>query len=107
MQLLPEVHATIVKCHREALTLGVGARAAPQLGREVLEALVDQRLGSSSAEGACAELNRACKGLLVACERWSLISECSQVLELMKKAAIERPVGLQGRLIEAGMHYTA
>ena len=44
MQLLPEVHATIVKCHREALTLGVGARAAPQLGREVLEALVDQRL---------------------------------------------------------------
>ena len=42
MQLLLEVHAAIVKCHREALTFGVGARAAPQLGREVLEALVDR-----------------------------------------------------------------
>lgn len=39
----------------------------------------------------------------MACERWSLLSECSQVLQLMKKAAIESPAGLNDRLIGAGI----
>jgi hypothetical protein len=58
--------------------------------------------GPAVANAVDAEFTGACKGLLVACERWSLLSECSHVLQLLSQAGIEMPFAFHGRLIDAG-----
>ncbi len=77
--------------------------SGPKLGREVLETMVNNSLAVPAVTNAAdAEFKGACKGLLVACERWSLLSECSHVLQLLSKAGIEIPLVFHGRLIDAG-----
>eukprot|EP00277_Geminigera_cryophila_P047918 CAMPEP_0173068190 /NCGR_PEP_ID=MMETSP1102-20130122/7264_1 /TAXON_ID=49646 /ORGANISM="Geminigera sp., Strain Caron Lab Isolate" /LENGTH=157 /DNA_ID=CAMNT_0013936001 /DNA_START=340 /DNA_END=810 /DNA_ORIENTATION=+ len=73
-----------------------------RLGREVLEVIVNATLAAHALPNRPdAVFEKACKGLLVSCERWALLSEVSRVLQLLQKAHIEIPCGFHGRLIEA------
>jgi len=88
---------------RDADLCSAAVFPGPKLGREVLETMVNKSLaGPAVANTADAEFKGACKGLLVACERWSLLSECSYVLQLLSQAGIEMPFAFHGRLIDAG-----
>ena len=65
--------------------------------------MVNNSLAAPAVTNAAdAEFKGACKGLLVACERWSLLSECSHVLQLLSKAGIQISSVFHGRLIDAG-----
>lgn len=43
----------------------------------------------------------------MACERWSLLSECSNVLQLLKTKGLELSTAFRGRLIDAGIERAA